>query len=54
MLVQVGVRKTRDGELMVRIGGRPPVDSTLAVVEVTDISLTVLGLRRVRSSAIGR
>lgn len=44
---------TDGGELMARIGGRPSVDSVLAAVEVMDISLSVLGLRRARSSAVG-
>jgi hypothetical protein len=53
MLVQVGLRMTGRGESMVRVGGRPSVDSVLAAVEVMDISLSVLGLRRARSSAVG-
>lgn len=53
MLVQAGLRMTGGEELMVRIGGRPSVDSVLAAVEVMDIPLSVLGLRRARSSAVG-
>lgn len=48
------VRLADGKELMVKIGGRPPVDIPLAVVEAIDTSLSVLGLRRARSSAVGR
>lgn len=46
------MRMAGDGESIVRIGSRPSVDIVLAVMEVTEISLAVLGLRRARSSAV--